>query len=84
MIVGLGIWFLTMRSLTTTIVTEDYVTFAELAGVPAAIVGGYVIKNALVPQLTGLAMALDAIFSGTIIAEQGVLVSRLGSCWSRQ
>lgn len=70
-IVGLGTWFLGMRALVSNIVTEDYVTYAELAGVRRQrIVFGYVIRNAMVPQLTALAMALGGIFSGTIITEQ--------------
>jgi peptide/nickel transport system permease protein len=70
-IVGLGVSFLGMRALVSNIVTDDYVTYAELAGVKTErVVFFYVIRNALVPQLTGLAMALGGIFSGTIITEQ--------------
>jgi peptide/nickel transport system permease protein len=70
-IVGLGTSFLGMRALVSNIVTEDYVTYAELAGVRTdRIVFSYVIRNALIPQLTGLAMAIGGIFSGTIITEQ--------------
>ena len=70
-VVGFGTWFLGMRALVSNIVTEDYVTYAELAGVERGrIVGSYVIRNAPVPQLTALAMALGAIFSGTVITEQ--------------
>lgn len=70
-IVGLGTSFLGMRALVSNIVTEDYVTYAELAGVQRPrIVFSYVIRNAVVPQLTALAMQLGGIFSGTIITEQ--------------
>jgi peptide/nickel transport system permease protein len=70
-IVGFGTWFLGMRALVSNIVTEDYVTYAELAGVRRRRVAtSYVIRNAAVPQLTALAMALGGIFSGTIITEQ--------------
>ena len=70
-IVGFGTWFLGMRALVSNIVTEDYVTYAELAGVKRSrIVRSYVIRNAAVPQLTALAMTLGGIFSGTIITEQ--------------
>ncbi|QQA42879.1 ABC transporter permease [Pelagovum pacificum] len=70
-LVGFGTWFLGMRSLVSNIVTEDYVTYAELAGVKRnRIVFAYVMRNAAVPQLTALAMTLGAIFSGTIITEQ--------------
>ena len=60
-----------MRSLVSNIVTEDYVTYAELGGVKRGrILGSYVMRNALVPQVTGLAMSLGAIFNGAIITEQ--------------
>ena len=32
-LIGIGSWFLGMRSLVSNIVTEDYVIYAELAGV---------------------------------------------------
>jgi peptide/nickel transport system permease protein len=68
---GLGGWFMGMRSLVSNIVTEDYVTYAELGGVDSRrILASYVMRNALVPQVTGLAMSLGAIFTGAIITEQ--------------
>ena len=70
-LVGLGGWFMGMRSLVSNVVTEDYVAYAELGGVPKRrILGSYVMRNALVPQVTGLAMSLGAIFNGAIITEQ--------------
>ena len=70
-LVGLGSWFMGMRALVSNIVTEDYVTYAELAGVDRnRILASYVMRNALVPQITGLAMSLGAIFNGAIITEQ--------------
>ena len=79
-IVGIGTWFLGMRALVSNIVTEDYVTFAELGGVKRnRIVFSYVMRNAMVPQLTSLAMTLGGIFSGTIITEQVFSYPGLGS-----
>lgn len=79
-LVGFGGWFLGMRALVSNVVTEDYVTYAELAGVRReTIVGGYVIRNALVPQLTALAMTLGGVFSGTVITEQVFNYPGLGS-----
>jgi peptide/nickel transport system permease protein len=70
-LVGLGGWFMGMRSLVSNIVTEDYVAYAELAGVERKrILVSYVMRNALVPQVTGLAMSLGSIFNGAIITEQ--------------
>jgi peptide/nickel transport system permease protein len=70
-LVGLGGWFMGMRSLVSNIVSEDYVVYAELGGVSQGrILRSYVMRNALVPQVTGLAMSLGGIFNGAIITEQ--------------
>jgi peptide/nickel transport system permease protein len=69
-LVSIGGWFMGMRALVSNIVTEDYVVYAELAGVERSrILPFYIIRNALVPQITGLAMSLGAIFNGAIIVE---------------
>jgi peptide/nickel transport system permease protein len=69
-LVGMGAWFIGMRSIVSNIVTEDYVTYAELGGVDRSrILFSYVMRNALSPQLTGLALSLGAIFNGAIITE---------------
>ena len=69
-LVGIGAWFIGMRSLVSNIVTEDYVTYAELGGVDRhRILTRYVMRNALVPQVTGLALSLGLIFNGAVITE---------------
>lgn len=79
-LVGFGGWFIGMRALVSNIVNDDYVTYAELAGVQKpTIVNSYVIRNAIVPQLTALAMALGGVFSGTVITEQVFNYPGLGS-----
>lgn len=70
-LVGIGSWFLGMRSLASNVITEDYVAYAELAGVDRSrILRSYVMRNALMPQFTGLAMSLGAIFNGAVITEK--------------
>jgi len=67
---GLGGWFIGMRSLVSNIVTDDHVVYAELAGVRRrTIFSQYVARNAMLPQMTGLAMQLGQIFGGTVIVE---------------
>lgn len=69
--VGLGGWFMGMRALVSNIVSEDYVVYAELGGVARGrILRSYVMRNALGPQVTGLALSLGGIFNGAIITEQ--------------
>ncbi|KRE20414.1 ABC transporter permease [Bosea sp. Root483D1] len=70
-LIGLGSWFLGMRSLVSNIVTEDYVVYAEIAGLDSRrVLGSYVMRNALAPQVTGLAMSLGGIFNGAVITEK--------------
>src|SRR6202521_4655058 len=71
-LVGLGGWFMGMRSLVSNIVSEDYVVYAELGGVDRRrILASYIMRNALVPQVTGLAMSLGGIFNGAVGTEPG-------------
>ena len=57
--VGMGGWFLGMKSLTSNIISEDYVVYAETAGLKEnKILFSYVMRNAMLPQITGLALQL--------------------------
>jgi peptide/nickel transport system permease protein len=69
-LVGLGGWFISMRSLVSNIITDDHVIYAELAGVRSrTIFSQYVARNAMLPQVTGLALNLGHVFSGAVIVE---------------
>ncbi|NLY30737.1 MAG: ABC transporter permease [Firmicutes bacterium] len=69
-LIGVGGWFIGMRTLVTNVVAEDYVTYAKYAGVSdRTIMYQYVMKNALLPQITGLAMQIGLIFNGALITE---------------
>jgi peptide/nickel transport system permease protein len=69
-LVGIGSWFISMRSLVSNIVTDDHVVYAELGGVNSrTIFSQYVARNALLPQLTGLALSLGNVFGGAVITE---------------
>jgi peptide/nickel transport system permease protein len=79
-LIGVGSWFLGMRSLVSNVLAEDFVFYAELAGVrPWRILTSYVMRNALVPQVTGLAMSLGGIFNGAVITEKVFGYPGLGS-----
>lgn len=69
-LVGMGGWFISMRSMVSNIITDDHVVYAELGGVPSRkVFSQYVARNAMLPQLTGLALSLGHIFSGAVIVE---------------
>jgi peptide/nickel transport system permease protein len=69
-ILGGAVVFQTMKLLVQNVNAEDFVQYAKLGGVTEGrIVGKYVIRNALLPQITGLALSLGQIFSGALITE---------------
>ncbi len=70
MVLGMAVWFQTMKLVVQSVVGESYVQYARLSGVTERkIVTRYVFRNALLPQITGLALSLGLIFSGALITE---------------
>ena len=69
-LVATGGWALSMRGMMVTTQGEDYVTFAEAKGLRSATIFlRYCVRNALLPQATGLALALGQIVSGAVLVE---------------
>ena len=69
-LIGVGGWFIGMKSLTSNIISEDYVVYVQNAGLRKnRILTQYVIRNAMLPQITGLALQIGLIFSGALIME---------------
>ena len=69
-IVSFGWWVLSMKALSSTIKQEDFVYFAKLKGVSErGIMTRYVLRNAILPQVTALALVLGGVFSGSLITE---------------
>jgi peptide/nickel transport system permease protein len=69
-ILGGAINFQTMKLIVQNVNSENFVQYAKLGGVTESrIVGKYVIRNAMMPQITGLALSLGQIFSGALITE---------------
>jgi peptide/nickel transport system permease protein len=67
----LGSWLLTMRSSTLSILGEDYVTVARARGLSdLRIMTAYVGRNASLPLVTNLAIALGFAVSGSILIEK--------------
>ncbi len=67
---SIGFWTLGMRGLMVSTHGEDYLLFAEAKGLRGrTIFLRYAIRNALLPQLTALALALGNIVSGAVLVE---------------
>jgi peptide/nickel transport system permease protein len=69
-LLGGAVTFQTMKLIVQNVNAENFVQYAKLGGVTEnRIVGKYIIRNALLPQITGLALSLGQIFSGALITE---------------
>jgi peptide/nickel transport system permease protein len=67
---SMGFWALGMRAMMVTVLGEDYITFAESKGLPSERVFlWYGMRNAMLPQITSLAIALGSILSGAVLVE---------------
>ena len=58
-----------MRSMCIYELGTDYVKYAKLLGVKESKILFYMFRNAMLPQLTGLALALGTMVSGALITE---------------
>jgi peptide/nickel transport system permease protein len=68
---SVGGWVLSMRGMGITIQGEDYVNFAEHKGLSGFIIfRDYYLRNAMLPQVTGLALALGTVVTNGLIVEQ--------------
>ena len=69
-LVRLGAWALGMRGMMITTDGEDYMLLAEAKGLPPSRrVWNYGIRNAILPQVTALGVAIGSIAGGFVIVE---------------
>jgi len=67
---SVGGWVLSMRGMGITIQGEDYVNFAEHKGLGGVtIFRDYYMRNAMLPQVTGFALALGTLVTSAIVVE---------------
>ena len=75
-----GFWALGMRSQMVSVLGEDYITFAEAKGLsPGRIFFWYGMRNALLSQVTALALSMGAVLSGAVLVEVVFNYPGLGS-----
>lgn len=83
-IVSLASWILSTRSLVVSNLGEDYLLYAEAKGLkPWKIMIGYALRNALLPQATGLALTLGTMMNGQLLIELTFVYPGLGELMSR-
>ena len=70
-IVTFGFWALGMRGLMTTVQSEDYVALAKAKGLrPRYVLYRYMIRNAILPQVTAFALKIGLLVTGQILVER--------------
>ena len=58
-----------MRSMSIYELNADYVKYSRFLGIKDRKIVGYVFRNAMLPQVTGLALSLGTMIGGNIVAE---------------
>ncbi len=68
-LVGFGGWAIGMRNMIIYELEADYSHYLGALGAPRGLIRKYAFRNAILPQITGLALQLGVIFSGAIVTE---------------
>ncbi len=75
-----GGWVLSMRGMGVTIQGEDYVNYAEHKGLSGTtIFRDYFLRNAMLPQVTGLALALASVVTSGLVVENQFALPGIGT-----
>lgn len=70
-LVSFGYWALGMRGMMITVQGEDYVQLARAKGLkPLYILYRYMVRNAILPQVTAFAITLGTLVSGQVLVER--------------
>jgi peptide/nickel transport system permease protein len=78
-IIAIGGQALGMRSMAIYELNADYVKFSRFMGIKDRKIIGYVFRNAMLPQVTGLALAIGTMVGGALVAEVIFSYPGLGS-----
>ncbi len=68
-LVGFGGWAIGMRNMIIYELESDYSRYLEALGAPQGLVRKYAFRNAMLPQVTGLALQLGVIVAGSLVTE---------------
>ncbi len=70
LLLGMGWWIISMKSLSATTSQEGFVQYARYRGLKEAkIAARYVFRNSILTQVTALAMSIGGVFNGSIMTE---------------
>lgn len=69
LLVEIGGWAIGMRNLIIYELEADYTRYLRALGAPERLVRHYAFRNALLPQLSGLALKLGVVVAGALVTE---------------
>jgi peptide/nickel transport system permease protein len=68
-LIAIGGQAIGMRSMSIYELNADYVKYARFMGIKDRKIVGYVFRNAMLPQITGLALSIGTMVGGALVAE---------------
>jgi len=68
-IISIGGQAIGMRSMSIYELNADYVKYSRFMGIKDRKIVGYVFRNAMLPQVTGLALSIGTMIGGALVAE---------------
>lgn len=68
-LIAIGGQAIGMRSMAIYELNADYVKYSRFLGIPDRKIVRYVFRNAMLPQITGLALAIGTMVGGALVAE---------------
>jgi peptide/nickel transport system permease protein len=68
-LIAIGGQAIGMRSMAIYELNADYVKYARFLGIKDRKIVGYVFRNAMLPQITGLALSIGTMVGGALVAE---------------
>lgn len=68
-LIAIGGQAIGMRSMSIYELNEDYVKYSRFLGIKDRKIVGYVFRNAMLPQVTGLALSIGTMVGGALVAE---------------
>ena len=68
-LISIGGQAIGMRSMSIYELNADYVKYARFLGIKDSKIVGYVFRNAMLPQITGLALSIGTMVGGALVAE---------------
>ncbi|GAA3537712.1 ABC transporter permease [Nonomuraea rosea] len=78
-LVALGGWAIGMRNMIIYELESDYSNYLAALGAPARLIRRYAFRNAVLPQITGLALQLGVLVAGALVTEIVFAYPGLGS-----